>query len=55
MSNKTTTYMPNLISKLLSGGALWRADSRHAPVPSRKRVDSWLSLGFARMQGIRVR
>lgn len=55
MSDRTIPYMPNLISKLLSGGALWRADSRHAPVPSRKRVDSWLSLGLARMQGPRVR
>lgn len=55
MNDKKNTYMPNLISRLLSGGALWRADSRHAPVPSRKRVDSWLSLGLARRQGIRVR
>ena len=48
MSDSTSPYMTNLISKLLSGGALWRADSRHTPVPSRRRVDSWLSLGLAR-------
>lgn len=55
MNDKKNLYMPSLISKLLSGGALWRADSRHAPVPARKRVDSWLSLSLARRQGARVR
>jgi hypothetical protein len=55
MNDKKNPYMPNLISKLLSGGALWRADSRQAPVPLRKRVDSWLSLNLARRQSTRGR
>jgi hypothetical protein len=47
--------MPNLIAKLLSGGALRRADSRHAPAPPVKRLDSWLSIGLARVSRARLR
>ncbi len=50
MNDSKTPYMPNLISKLLSGGALWRADSRQW-----QRMDSWLPLGLARRYRLRLR
>lgn len=47
-----TFGMPTLITRLLSGGALWRATARRASAPV-KRVDSWLSIGWARMNRLR--
>lgn len=55
MTDSRIPSMPNLISKLLSGGALWRADSRHAPAAPVKRLESWLSLSLARMSRPRFR
>jgi hypothetical protein len=47
-----TSVLPNLITRLLSGGALWRATARRASAPV-KRVDSWLAIGWARMNRLR--
>jgi hypothetical protein len=55
MNDHRIPLMPNLIAKLLSGGALWRAASRQAPAAPVKRVDSWLSFSLARMSRTRVR
>jgi hypothetical protein len=57
MKDSKIPLMPNftLIAKLLSGGALWRADSRHAPAPAVKRLDSWLSISLSRMSRARLR
>lgn len=55
MKDSKIPRTPNLIAKLLSGGALWRADSRHAPAAPVKRVDSWLSIGLARVSRARMR
>lgn len=46
-------FMPNLIPRLLSGGALRRADSRQESV--KKRGESMLTLDLIRMRDTRVR
>lgn len=48
-----TSGLPNLISRLLSGGALWRATARRGASAPVKRVESWLSFGWARMNRLR--
>jgi hypothetical protein len=53
MKDTPIPLMPNLIAKLLSGGALWRADSRQVPGAPVKRVESWLSLRWARVSRTR--
>ena len=57
MKDSTFLRMPSLIARLLSGGALRRADSRHVSSSPVKRVDSWLSTSLTWMSrsGIRYR
>ncbi len=57
MKDSRIPRMPNmsLIARLLSGGALWRADSRHVPAPQAKRLDSWLSTSLTWMSRARMR
>lgn len=55
MKDNKMLGMPNLISRLLSGGALWRAAARRGPSTPVKRVDSWLSISLARMNRARLR
>jgi hypothetical protein len=53
MKDIKTPCLPNLITRLLSGGALRRADSRQEPV--KKRGESILTLDLIRMHNARVR
>jgi len=55
MKDSTFPRMPSLIAKLLSGGAVRRADARHAPTPLVKRVDAWLSSRLIWMSRARIR
>jgi hypothetical protein len=55
MKDSTFLRLPSLIARLLSGGALRRADSRHVASSPVKRVDSLLSSSLSWMSrgGIR--
>ena len=55
MKDSALLRMPSLIARLLSGGALRRADSRHIASSSVKRVDSWLSSSLTWMSRSGIR